>query len=255
MRVVLFCNDRSGLEIATWLRGRPDADIAAVVLNAPARRPRRADEIRVLFPDLDRRGLVLTGDTLRHPQTQTLIEGLGAEMGVSLFFAHIFTPALMKAFPRGIVNLHPSLLPYNRGRQPAVWSIIDGTPAGVTLHMVDEGIDTGPVLAQQEVQVRPHDTGSSLYRRLEEAAVELFLRSWPALCEDALAPVEQDHDRATGHPITEFQELAHLDPDRSMPVGRLIDILRARCFNRDDCVRLRTPDGGTVRLFLELIPD
>ncbi|GAA3444121.1 formyltransferase family protein [Planomonospora venezuelensis] len=254
MRVVLFCNDRSGLEIAAWLRGRPDADIAAVVLNAPTRRPRRADEIRSLFPDLDRRGLVFTGDTLRSEETLERLEGIGAELGISLFFAHIFTADLMKAFPRGIVNLHPSLLPYNRGRQPAVWSIIDGTPAGVTFHMIDEGIDTGAVLAQQEVAVRPHDTGSSLYRRLEDAAVELFQRSWPALCENTLVPVEQDHDRATGHAITEFEELAHLDPDRTMTVGQMIDIIRARCFNRDDCVRLRTP-GGTVRLFLELIPE
>ncbi|WP_449063264.1 formyltransferase family protein [Planomonospora algeriensis] len=254
MRIILFCNDRSGLEIAAWLRGRPDADIAAVVLNAPGRRPRRADEIRGLFPDLDRLGLVLTGDMLGNEEVLRRIEGLGAELGVSLFFAHIFTLDVMKAFPRGIVNLHPSLLPYNRGRQPAVWSIIDGTPAGVTLHMIDEGIDTGPVLAQQEVAVHPHDTGSSLYRRLEEAAVELFLRTWPALRDDTIVPVEQDHGRATGHAITEFEELGHLDPDQMMPVGRVIDILRARCFNRDDCVRLRTP-GGTVRLFLEPIPD
>ncbi|GAA3088848.1 methionyl-tRNA formyltransferase [Streptosporangium carneum] len=255
MRVILFCNDRTGLETASWLRARPDADIAAVVLNAPHRRPRRAEEIRRLFSDLDREGLVFTGDMLALPGFPDRIERLGAELGISLFFAHIFTPALIDAFPRGIVNMHPSLLPYNRGRQPAVWSIIDGTPAGVTLHMVDEGIDTGPVLAQQEVAVHPHDTGSSLYRRLEDASVELFRQSWPLLCENLITPKEQDHAQATGHRISEFEALAHLDPGLTTTAGQLIDVIRARCFNREDCVRLRTPDGGTVRLFLELIPD
>jgi methionyl-tRNA formyltransferase len=255
VRIVLFCNDRSGLEIATWLRGRPDADIAAVVLNAPDRRPRRADEIRSLFPDLDEVGLVFTGDMLRTEELPSRIERFGAELGISLFFGHIFTPTLINAFPRGIVNLHPSLLPYNRGRQPAVWSIIDDTPAGVTLHMIDHGIDTGPVLAQQEVSVHSHDTGSSLYQKLEDAAIDLFRQSWPLLCANALTPKEQDHDEATGHKITEFEELGYLEPDQIMTAGRMINIMRARCFNREDCVRLRTPDGGTVRLFLELIPE
>lgn len=254
MRIVLFCNDRTGLEIATWLHGRPDAEVAAVVLNAPGQQ-RRADEIRSLFPDLERAGLVLTGDMLRYGETARRIAALGAELGISLYFAHIFTSELINAFPRGIVNLHPSLLPYNRGRRTAIWSIIDGTPAGATLHMVDEGVDTGPVLAQEEVPVHPHDTGGSLYRKVEDAAVELFRRSWPLLCANALTPKEQDHDKATAHTTSEFEALGYLDPDQIMTVGRMVDIMRGRCFNRDNCVRLRTLDGTVIRLFLELIPE
>ncbi|MEV6979815.1 formyltransferase family protein [Sphaerisporangium sp. NPDC051017] len=254
MRIVLFCNDRTGLEIATWLRGRPDAEIAAVVLNAPGQQ-RRADEIRDLFPDLERAGLVLTGDILKKEETPRRIAGLGAEMGISLYFAHIFTSRLINAFPRGIVNLHPSLLPYNRGRRTAIWSIIDGTPAGATLHMVDQGVDTGPLLSQEEVPVHPYDTGGSLYRKVEDAAVELFRRSWPLLCANSLIPKEQDHDKATEHTTSEFEEIGYLDPDQFMTVGQMVDIIRGRCFNRDNCVRLRTLDGTTIRLFLEPIPE
>ena len=89
-------------------------------------------------------------------------------------FGYILRPNFLRLIPRGCVNVHPALLPYNRGAYPNVWSIVDGSPAGVTIHFVDEGIDTGDIIAQAQVVIEPVDTGESLYRKLERGAVALF---------------------------------------------------------------------------------
>ena len=58
------------------------------------------------------------------------------------------------------------MLPYNRGMHPWYWSIVDETPAGVTIHFIDENIDEGHIIAQKEVLIDPTDTGESLYGKL-----------------------------------------------------------------------------------------
>ena len=112
------------------------------------------------------------------------------------------------------MNLHPSFLPYNRGANPNVWSIIDRTPAGVSLHYVDQGVDTGDLIAQHEVEVLPWDTGFTLYGKLEEAAVTLFQENWASIRRGAIPRHIQPSEAGTSHTT---REVAQLDciPDLS----------------------------------------
>lgn len=84
--------------------------------------------------------------------------------------------------PRGkIVNLHLSFLPWNRGADPNFWSWIDGTPKGVSLHMVDAGIDTGPIVLVRGVRFHGQEhTLATTYADLRRAAVGMIQHSWPA---------------------------------------------------------------------------
>ena len=108
---------------------------------------------------------------------------------VSAGYRHILGPEILEIAP--CINLHKSLLPWNRGANPSYWTLRDGTPAGVTIHLMDEGIDTGPILAQREVAVLPADTSRTLYDRLELAQVVLFEEFWPAWCEGKVTPRPQ----------------------------------------------------------------
>ena len=73
-----------------------------------------------------------------------------------------------------IINLHPSLLPYGKGKYGYFWSIINNEPFGASLHLVDEGIDTGKVLAQREIVADLTDTGEKLYNKGVELCITLF---------------------------------------------------------------------------------
>ncbi|MBD9699113.1 hypothetical protein IGS67_06345 [Flavimobilis sp. GY10621] len=72
-------------------------------------------------------------------------------------------------------NLHRGFLPFNRGRQPHRWPLIDGSPCGVTLHVMETGEETGPVICHTRVEVRATDDAATLYRRLDDAAVGMFV--------------------------------------------------------------------------------
>jgi len=95
---------------------------------------------------------------------------------VSVMSNYIITQEVLDVV-RG-VNLHPALLPFNRGNCPNVWPLIDGTPAGVTLHHIDAGIDTGDIIYQEEVSVLPSDTAETLYDRLLKAMPIAFRKGW-----------------------------------------------------------------------------
>lgn len=85
-------------------------------------------------------------------------------------FMRIIGPIFLAAFPRRILNIHPSLLPKYRGANAAGQALAAGDPVtGCTVHYVDEGVDTGEIIAQQEVPVRPGDTAETLQERIQAA--------------------------------------------------------------------------------------
>lgn len=123
---------------------------------------------------------------------------------VSFGYRHMVRPEVIALFPdeRRRINLHISLLPYNRGTDPNLWSVLDGTPSGVTIHVLDEGLDTGKIVAQRQLDFDDEaETLSSSYDKLQEAMLELFKETWPALvAEDSEVELrEQDDTKATLH--------------------------------------------------------
>lgn len=80
------------------------------------------------------------------------------------------------------VNLHTSLLPFNRGAHPVLWSILEGTPLGVTIHQIDEGLDTGPIIFQKPLGML--DVKMSLrqaYDYVNQELVDFFCTNWPSI--------------------------------------------------------------------------
>jgi methionyl-tRNA formyltransferase len=110
-----------------------------------------------------------------------------------------------------------------------VWSIVDKVPAGATLHYVDEGVDTGDIVAQVETPVYPWDTGKSLYERLEQESLALLQREWPRL-EAGTATRSKQQGSSTVHRVKDLARIDELDLDAEVRVGDLLDVLRARTF-------------------------
>jgi phosphoribosylglycinamide formyltransferase-1 len=116
-----------------------------------------------------------------------LLQQEHVELVVLAGFMRIVGPQLLAAFPRRIVNIHPSLLPKHRGLRAWDQALAAGDRvAGCTVHYVDEGVDTGEIIAQAEVDVLPGDTPDSLHARIQEAehalypeVIEFFARERP----------------------------------------------------------------------------
>ena len=98
---------------------------------------------------------------------------------ISYGYRHILKKDIFDKFLNKAINFHISLLPWNRGADPNLWSFLEDTSKGVTIHYLDYGIDTGDILAQQEVNYVPEDTLRTSYERLSKTIEELFRRVWP----------------------------------------------------------------------------
>lgn len=95
---------------------------------------------------------------------------------ISFGYRHIIKQEIIDLFPDKIINMHISLLPYNRGADPNLWSYLENSPKGVTIHKIDNGLDTGDIILQKEVQDNlAEDTLKTSYDRLIKEIVALFI--------------------------------------------------------------------------------
>ncbi|WP_052265200.1 formyltransferase family protein [Ruegeria sp. ANG-R] len=104
------------------------------------------------------------------------------DLVISFGYRHLIRQSKIESLGCPIINLHISYLPYNRGAHPNFWSFFDGTPAGVTIHLIDEGIDTGPILFQKRVVFTANEiTFAQTYDRLFKEIEALFIGRLPAI--------------------------------------------------------------------------
>ena len=222
MRIVYFGNGSVALDLLRFLMGEGE-QIVALVLHDMEQRLLGAQLIEEsgVQPEC-----VFSSSELRAPHVIDHLKALGADIGFSALFATILKPSMLELFPRGVVNVHPSYLPYNRGRNAQIWSILDGTPVGATLHYMDGGVDTGPIVARLEAPVEQWDTGESLRAKLEQACVDVTRSGWDAV-RLAKLPTPQNPDEGSVHRVRDLDKISEIDLNAFYKAGDLINLLRA----------------------------
>ncbi|MGV7228585.1 MAG: methionyl-tRNA formyltransferase [Nitrospirales bacterium] len=226
MRYILLGNGQVASTILDWLVQNGEPPVGLVVHPDEQSRCR----VELINSTQLSHDSIFDATTLRTPETLTAIRNLQPDLGISLSLGYILKKEFLSCFPLGCINLHPSLLPYNRGSYPNVWSIIEGTPSGVTLHYINEGIDTGDILSQEQVPADFYDTGETLYRKLESASISLFKRTWPAFKKGEIQCYPQEKTGGTYHKTQDVRDLDEVFLDREYSARYLIDLLRARSF-------------------------
>lgn len=247
MRVFLLANNWVGWKIADYL-SNSNAQIVGLALH-PISKAKYSEEI-IEASDISE-DRIIDGSKINNDYVLNDIQALGPDICISTYFAYILSKEAIAIFPDGVINLHPSFLPYNRGCHPNVWSIIDETPAGVTLHYIDETIDTGDIIAQRKVSSSIIDTGKSLYRKLEKEALKLFIETWPEIKSKNISPKKQAHLKGTYHTKEELDKIGHIDINRKYKARELLNIIRAKTFPPYEGAYI-IENGKKVYLRLEL---
>ena len=122
-------------------------------------------------------------------------------------FGRILHAPILSLPPRGCVNVHGSILPKYRGAAPVQWAVINGeTETGITTMLMDEGMDTGPMLLQERIVIEPQDTAGSLAPRLAELGGRLLVETIRQLKAGALTPRAQDNSQATMAPLLKKED-------------------------------------------------
>lgn len=154
--------------------------------------------------------------TQEEPLTQESLSEYHPDFAVSFGYRHILSEEILALLPSNAVNLHISLLPWNRGQHPNFWSIFDGTPTGVSIHLLDKGVDTGDLLAQREISLNHEkDTLSTSYWKLRAEVEALFKEIFKDLTEGKLSTSPQSGQGTVhrAHELTPWFEKLRLGWD------------------------------------------
>ena len=201
-KLVFFGNERlvSGLSHtdAPILRGLIERgySVAAVVSHHTASRSRKerplevaeiaeAHDIPVLLP---------------HKPADIIdrLASMQADAAVLIAYGRIIPQRVIDLFPRGIINIHPSLLPLYRGPTPIETPLARGdSETGVSIMSLTSGMDEGPVYAQAKVPIVPADDKFTLYSKLAHTSSSLLFDVLPSILDGSLTPTDQDHSKAT----------------------------------------------------------
>ena len=143
------------------------------------------------------------------------LKSFHADIMIVVAFGQIIPKAVLDMPKYGCVNVHASLLPKYRGAAPIQWAVINGDPyTGVSTQRMDEGVDTGDIILEEKVEIRPDETGGSLFDRLAEVGAELCVKTIEAIENGTADYTPQDKSKAT-HTAMIHKELGSIDWTKS----------------------------------------
>lgn len=209
------------------LHDSPEVELTGVV--TPPDRPRGRSGQPVAPPvkaAAQRLGIpVFQPPGLRSAAAQERLAAMRPEVIVVAAYGRLLPPETLQLPPYGCLNLHPSLLPQGRGPSPVADTLLRGAAvAGVSLMLLDEGMDTGPVLAQKAIPLDGTETAGALTECLFRRGAELLLEALPAWIDGRLPAQPQDETQAT---ITRRLEREDGRADWTQPAATLARQQRA----------------------------
>jgi methionyl-tRNA formyltransferase len=203
MRIIFCGTPEFAVPALTRLLSNPVFSLEAVVTqpDRPRGRGQTISPSPVKEVALRAAVCIYQPETVKSDAAYDFFQRVAPEAVVIIAFGQII-PARLIAIPRlGWINLHASLLPKYRGAAPIAWAIANGeSRTGLTTMQIDQGMDTGPILLQSEIEIGAYETAPQLARRMAESGASLVIQSLEKLGRGELSPRAQDGSQATYAP-------------------------------------------------------
>lgn len=171
---------------------------------------------------------------------------------ISLHCKQIFPPEIVKS--TDCVNIHPGFNPYNRGWYPQVFSILNKMPCGVTIHLIDENLDHGDIIVQEEIEIKEWDTSETVYNKIIELEIKLLNENIEKIINKDYKVVRPSLE-GNVNLKKDFNELCEIDLDESGTARDFIDRLRALSFSKYNNAYFITKEGEKVWVNIKLTLD
>ena len=220
MRLLIMCDGDVGVRIASWLLTNYPLDLGLVVTLSE----------NDIYRKMVSAGVATVFISSASEAVSKIKSLPKCDLGILVWWPRILSKEMLGLTRLGFINTHPSLLPFNRGKHYNFWALVEQSPFGVSLHFVDEGIDSGDIVAQKEILYDWTDTGGTLYLKAVEAMVELFIHEYPKIRELQLSKIKQDLTKGSMHYAREINLASLIEIDKQYKARDLINLLRARTF-------------------------
>jgi methionyl-tRNA formyltransferase len=216
MKLLVMADGKVGDAIVRWLLHDYGQDVAAVITTA--------SNDTLTF------AMCASTNCAVFESAEQVIELAGdCDLGLLAWWPSIIKQPLLGHPRHGWINTHPSLLPHGRGKNPNFWAIVEQEPFGVSLHMAEEGIDSGAIVAQRTIPYGWEATGGDLYNESLSQMFSLFTEAYPEIRK--LDFTRTSHLFLQGwHRSGEMETLSKIFLERLTTARQLLNLLRARTF-------------------------
>jgi len=224
MKIALFAADEVGYKITCLLTQK---NVSPVCLVLDSKNLRNYNN-RILHKSNVQN--ILYSDHLQDPNAVIELEKMNLDLIILAWWPYLLNESFINIPKIGCLNLHPSLLPFNRGKHPNFWSIIEDVPFGVTIHFIDAGIDTGDIAFQRIIDKTWEDTGETLYKKSKVEIVKLFKNNIKEIISGNIPRIKQHKNNGSFHMAKEIDAASEIKLNEKYEARRLLNILRARTF-------------------------
>lgn len=199
-RIVFFGTPEFAVPFLKILASDPTIELVAVVTQTDKPVGRKQiltkPEVKVAAETLSIP--VYQFPTLKSPEAEQALRDLNAEVFVVVAYGKLIPQSILDIPAHGCVNVHPSLLPKYQGPSPIQNALLNGDAVtGVSIMLLDAGMDTGPILAQSTIQLDPRETFTTLESKILFAAPNLLVETVHAYLEQELQAIPQDQSNAS----------------------------------------------------------
>jgi len=209
MRIIFCGTPEFAVPALRRLYAHPDFSVEAVITqpDRPRGRGQHLSSSPVKAAALEAGLRIYQPETIKSESSQDFLKKIAPDAVVIIAYGQII-PARLLTIPRlGWINVHASLLPRYRGAAPIHWAIANGeTRTGLTTMQIDAGMDTGPTLLQQELEIGPDETAPELSARMGEAGASLVVDSLLKFDRAEIALTPQDFANASSAPILKKED-------------------------------------------------
>lgn len=209
--------------VAARAAGRGLLKVTAVVASPHG--PREVvDEVLALFPGPP--PLLVTDSPDADPELDRIMDEFPPDLGVNTGYDRLLGPAFLGRFRLGVVNPHASALPHNRGAHQSFWGIMDNTPHGASLHWMDQGLDTGDLIAQAVFEDDGLMSAGQVHQRSHGLLVDLLEEHLPGILAGT-APRLPQPPGGSFHAPGDIREASTVHLSQALDGERLLRLARA----------------------------
>lgn len=222
MKIGIFASDEIGLKIISLFSKR-NKEITFLVLDKE-----ESSHLKTQIESTARCKNIFFYEDLRKHEVLEFLKSLNIDLVILAWWPYIIKKPLFDISRMGFLNTHPSLLPYNRGKHYYFWNLVDGVPFGVTLHWIDENIDSGDIAFQRQLNTTWEDTGFTLRKRARKAIVSLFEENFDSIISGNIPRKKQDLKKGSFRSNKEIEHSSKVDLKQLYTAKELLNLIRAR---------------------------
>lgn len=226
MKFILFAAGNVGYQIAKFF-GDNRESLSCLILDSAENANLNSAIVEASCVDPEN---VIYSKDLYSTNAISRLEMMEADLGILAWWPYIIKNPMLDITRLGLLNFHPSYLPYNRGKHYNFWAIVEDAPFGVTIHWVNKGVDTGDIAFQAGIEKSWQDTGKTLYEKAQTEIVSLFVDNFLKIKRGDIPRISQDLSKGSFHKASELDTASHIDLEKSYRARDLINLLRARTF-------------------------